>query len=199
MEQTLGFLGLKMLALCLVLTACKPSHISDLTYYQYKIGANTPLDSITVSIANGSYYFKDPNSNESYNFMITREGRNLVYKNLSCKEYPKISLNIGSILDHNCPPVFPFIGERITLLDAKIVVTSKKRYIIYKLYNEIGFSPSNSTTIFWEEHFGIILVIMENGVYYQIDRCDHSLMKSLKEDKEFSELWEIPSPVPPPD
>ncbi len=200
MEQLMGFWGLKMLALCFILIQCKPVYINELTFYQYKIRSDIPFDSITLFGANGNeYYFKDINSSAFNEFTITKEGGNLIYKNSSCREASKIPLNIGSVVEHNCPPVFPFIGERITVLDTKIISINKKRYLIYKLYNEIGFSPSNSTTTFWEEHFGIILINIQNGLYYQMDGCNQLLLKSLKEDKDFSELWEIPSSPSPPD
>jgi len=200
MEQLMGFWGLKMLALCFILTACKPVHINELTFYQYKIGCDIPFDSITLSVTNcNKYYFKDINSSEFNEFMFTKEGGNLIYKNSLCREASKIPLNIGSVVEHNCHPVFPFIGERTTILDTKIISINKKRYVIYKLYNEIGFSPSNSTTTFWEEHFGVILINIKNGLYYQMAGCNQLLLKSLKEDKDFSELWGIPSPPSPPD
>ena len=90
------------------------------------------------------------------------------------------------------------MGERVTVLDKKLFSTGDTEYTVFKLYNEIGSSDLKSSTVFWVQNHGIAMIKLSEGEYFVVDNWKPDLIKKVREDLNFSELWPIPAAPPPP-
>jgi hypothetical protein len=131
-------------------------------------------------------------------FKIDDNQERLRIKPEYCQVEMQIALKVGEVRDIECEPIFPFVGERITVLDKKAFSVGGTEYNVFKLYNEIGSSDIKSSTVFWVQNHGIAMIKLNEGEYFVVDEWKADLIKKVREDLNFSELWPIPAAPPPP-
>lgn len=150
----------------------------------------------------GSYYQIMKNEMVQDSFIVIEKEDTLIYKTPNCDEVTRIILMDELHNNNNCTSVYPFFLESITLLDVKKIKISGVIYEILKLSNE---SNEDSSCIYWLKGFGIIMIIVPHGAYYQLETVNNKelpwqlILNEMKQDLDFSQLRKIPPAPPPPD
>lgn len=196
----MDFLGLRIAIICLVIMGCSTQGDRTYTFLKYKIGNPIPLDTMVVNIKRDVYCvdYDSLKLNSLNCFKISANQERLHIKPEHCQVEIQIPLKVGEVRDIECEPIFPFVGERVTVLDKKVFSTGDTEYTVFKLYNEIGSSDLKSSTVFWVQNHGIAMIKLNEGEYFVVDECKPDLIKKVREDLNFSELWPIPAAPPPP-
>ena len=194
----MDFLGLKMVVICLFLAGCSAQEVHNYTFLKYEIGNPIPRDTLEVIVKGDTYCIGYEMINGINCFEIDDYQESLRLKPAHCEAETLIALKIGEASDIGCEPVFPFVGERVTILDKKVFSTSGTEYTVFKLYNEIGASDLKSSTLFWVQNHGVAMIKLGAGEYFVVEDWKTDLIKEVKEDLNFSELWPIPAAPPPP-
>lgn len=191
-------LGLRLAVICLILSGCFMEKVDEntFTYYKFKIGEQTPIDSFKISVKNDTFSIEEPKGKNFQPFVLFEKNNKLHFKSASCNAEEEIKLQVGVELDNKCEAIIPFIGERITVLDKKFFYVENEKYEVFKISNIVGISFLNSSTIFWLKGKGIVLITLQEGEYYELRECDRLIIGLITADKRFSELWPMP-PVPP--
>lgn len=66
-------------------------------------------------------------------FKIDDNQERLRLKPENCQVEMQIALKVGEVRDIECEPIFPFVGERVTVLDKKLFSTGDTEYTVFKL------------------------------------------------------------------
>lgn len=196
MGKNMGILGLRIIAIYLLSMCCSSNEVCHYTLMKYKIDRSAPIDSMIITVKGGKYCSQSKKNNAYNKFKFDYAHQKLRFKPENCPTETKISLKVGEVKDVKCGPIFPFVGERVTILDKKVFYSAGQEYTIFKLYNEIGDSNLNNSTVFWVKNHCIIMIKLNWGEYYVIDNWNSDLIRKVKQDLDFSELWPIP-PAPP--
>lgn len=195
----MGFLGLRIIAIYLLLTCCSPHRVYNYTLIKYKIDNSSPIDSMIVALKGDTYCIQTNKDETCSQFKFYRVRKKLLFKPQNCQTETKMNLKVGEVKDVECGSIFPFLGERVTILDKKVFYSAGEEYTIFKLYNDIGDSNLNNSIVFWVENYCIIMIKLNGGEYYVIDKWNSDLIKKVKQDLDFSELWpKSPAPPAPP-
>lgn len=183
---------LRLAFLCLFLFGCSRIPSEKAIYYKYKIGSNNPIDSMEFMVRSNVYSVQSENDGDVLELKFWEANSRLHISSSSCDTTVSIRLNIGEVAENNCKSLFPFLGKKLSILDLKIIQVESKKYKIYKIFNEVNSSYLNSSTIFWCEEIGVVFIKIEEGEYFELQKCNPILMSLLKQDKDFLELWPIP-------
>lgn len=190
----MGLCRLKIVFLCILLVSCNTNREATLTYLKFSIGKTVPIDSMNIVKTKNVYSIKDKNIYINHNI----QGESLQLQADGCMSETTLNLKIGKVVDFKCGSIYPFFGERITVLDIKSFYINDEEYRVYKLFNEIGDSYLNSSTLFLIGKNTLALILIREGEYYELKDWNPDLIKLIKEDLDFSEMWPIPPPPPPP-
>lgn len=200
MAQDMDFLGLRIAIICVIIMGCGERGGRTHIFVKYKIGNPIPLDTMLVNIKRGVYCVDYEafglNSMNCFNIEESQEG--LRVKLEHCQDEMQIVFKVEDVRDIECEPIYPFVGERVTILSQKLFSVGDTEYTVYKLYNEIGASDLKSSTVFWVQNHGIVMIKLNEGEYFVVDEWKPNLIKKVREDLNFSELWAIPAAPPPP-
>lgn len=195
------FLELRMIivvAAYMLIVGCNTEEICSYTLLEYKIGDPVAIDSMKIDVKEDEYFINIGNVNTNIHFEIREDIGSLIFIPENCSDGTIIALKVGEVKDINCKPMYPFIGERITILDKKEYIVENYEYTIFKIFNEIGVSNLKSSTMFWVQNHGIIMVKLNQGRYLVAEGWKPKLIKEIKQDVDFSELWPIPATPPAP-
>jgi hypothetical protein len=204
MANIMEFLGLKFFVLYFLIVSCTSKKT---TYYSF-VGKSSKseaiLDTLFIIKQNDKYTIKK-GIFADITYSIDDKGEVIYFNSETCRKATEIILENKSKAVNNYDPVYPFFGEEIIVLDSKVININSTDYFVYKIFNENGKSYTKSSIIFWLKGFGILMIKLSGGKYYEL--CDmnnshspwKSILKEIKADVNFSELWEIPPvPQPPP-
>lgn len=194
MEKALGVSGLVLLTSCFI--CCTSSLSSVRTFYKYSIGQDLAIDSMHLVIQDNSYYL----NGKSMEIRFSEYGNDeTMFIDIDgCSSESELNLIRGEEVDLGCDGIYPIIGRKVSVLDVKSFQLTETKYTIYKLFNESGDSYLNSSTTFWLIGYGVILIKLSGGKYFEVKGLNSDLLQLLKDDLDFSELWPIPElPLPP--
>ncbi len=180
------------------ITSCEEGSQEQLTYDLYDVGASNPSSTLTISSISDTTRVLRPLLIQTAIDIDT-----LVFEFNKCQS--KIPLKVGEIVDNPCVVLNPFVGERVTVLDIKDYSLQNRKITIYKLFSESGTSYANSSMMLYWRDEGIIFFSTSPDTYAQIrnindvDGIMDSLLKILKRDSSFTEIYTIPTLPPIPD
>jgi hypothetical protein len=207
-------MAIRRLAYILIFSAiflqnCKEVNTFLLEFEGYKIKEERgnlifPKIKLSLKTINNEYHFdiQDP-SIKNKNFVITEDTNKLRFKIEGCEKEVELLMTDEAYFYNECESIYPFILEKMTLLDVKKIHKRSGEYEILKITNE---SYEDNTTLFWLKGFGLIMMKLENGIFYHLTKTDgysklewKSILREMKKEVDFSEHFKTPSlpPLPP--